>query len=104
MAETLGIEYEPVEFTWGTAVAALEVDRIDLMFVLDATDARKVAVNFPETPLLYYALAVLARDDLDITKWYDLNSPDISVSVPQATSMDAFQRALLHKSVEGVTV
>ncbi|WP_282128952.1 transporter substrate-binding domain-containing protein [Roseobacter litoralis] len=90
MAETLGVEFEPVEVTWGTAVAALQADRIDLMFVLDATDARKEAVNFPETPLLYYSLAVLARDDLEITDWADLNSSDISVSVPQATSMDAF--------------
>lgn len=90
MAETLGVEFEPVEVTWGTAVAALQADRIDMMFVLDATDARKEAVNFPETPLLYYSLAVLARDDLEITDWADLNSPDISVSVPQATSMDAF--------------
>lgn len=90
MAETLGVEFEPVEVTWGTAVAALQADRIDMMFVLDATDARKEAVNFPETPLLYYSLAVLARDDLEVTEWADLNSPDISVSVPQATSMDAF--------------
>lgn len=90
MAETLGVTFEPVEVTWGTAVAALQADRIDMMFVLDATDARKEAVNFPETPLLYYSLAVLARDDLDVSDWSDLNSPDISVSVPQATSMDAF--------------
>lgn len=90
MAETLGVTFEPVEVTWGTAVAALQADRIDMMFVLDATDARKEAVNFPETPLLYYSLAVLARDDLEVTNWSDLNSPDISISVPQATSMDAF--------------
>lgn len=90
MAETLGVTFEPVEVTWGTAVAALQADRIDMMFVLDATDARKEAVNFPDTPLLYYSLAVLARDDLEITNWSDLNAPEISISVPQATSMDAF--------------
>ena len=90
MAETLGVTFEPVEVTWGTAVAALQADRIDLMFVLDATAERKEAVNFPETPLLYYSLAVLARDDLEISDWSDLNSSDISISVPQATSMDAF--------------
>lgn len=90
MAETLGVTFEPVEVTWGTAVAALQADRIDLMYVLDATDERKEAVNFPETPLLYYSLAVLARDDLEVTAWSDLNSPEISISVPQATSMDAF--------------
>jgi polar amino acid transport system substrate-binding protein len=90
MADTLGVTFEPVEVTWGTAVAALQANRIDMMFVLDATDARKEAVNFPETPLLYYSLAVLARDDLEVTNWEDLNSPDISISVPQASSMDAF--------------
>lgn len=90
MAETLGVTFEPVEVTWGTAVAALQADRIDMMFVLDATDERKAAVNFPDTPLLYYSLAVLARDDLEITNWSDLNAPEISISVPQATSMDAF--------------
>lgn len=93
MAETLGVTFEPVEVTWGTAVAALQADRIDLMYVLDATDERKEAVNFPETPLLYYSLAVLARDDLAISDWSDLNSADISISVPQATSMDAFLTA-----------
>jgi polar amino acid transport system substrate-binding protein len=90
MAVSLGVTFEPVEVTWGTAVAALQADRIDLMFVLDATDERKAAVNFPMTPLLYYSLAVLARDDLNVTDWADLNNSNISISVPQATSMDAF--------------
>ncbi len=90
MAETLGVTFEPVEVTWGTAVAALQADRIDLMYVLDATAERKEAVNFPDTPLLYYSLAVLARDDLEISNWSDLNKAEISISVPQATSMDAF--------------
>jgi polar amino acid transport system substrate-binding protein len=90
MAASLGVTFEPVEVTWGTAVAALQADRIDLMFVLDATDERKAAVNFPVTPLLYYSLAVLARDDLNVTDWADLNNSNISISVPQATSMDAF--------------
>ncbi len=90
MADTLGVTFEPVEVTWGTAVAALQAERIDLMYVLDATDARKEAVNFPETPLLYYSLAVLARDDLEVSEWSDLDSAEISISVPQATSMDAF--------------
>lgn len=90
MAEDLGVEFEPVEVTWGTAIAALQANRIDLMYVLDATEERREAVAFPETPMLYYSLAVLARDDLEITDWADLNDSDIRISVPQATSMDAF--------------
>ncbi|MFD1911014.1 transporter substrate-binding domain-containing protein [Halodurantibacterium flavum] len=90
MAEELGVRFEPVEVTWGTAVAALQSNRIDMMFVLDATEERRQALAFPETPLLYYSLAVLARDDLEVTDWADLNQPGIRISVPQATSMDAF--------------
>lgn len=93
MAEELGVTFEPVEVTWGTAVAALQANRIDLMYVLDATDERREALAFPETPLLYYSLAILARDDLAVTDWADLNDPSIRISVPQATSMDAFLTA-----------
>jgi polar amino acid transport system substrate-binding protein len=90
MAAALGVEFEPVEVTWGTAVAALQSNKIDVMFVLDATEERKQAADFPEAPLLYYSLAVLARDDLDVAAWQDLNTPEVKISVPQATSMDKF--------------
>lgn len=95
MAGTLGVELEPVEVTWGTAVSALQADQIDIMFVLDATPARAMAIDFPAQPLLYYALAVLADDDLEITAWSDLNSPDISIAVTQGTTMDSYVSARL---------
>jgi len=90
MAEALGVKFEPVEVTWGTAVAALQSNKIDIMFVLDATAERKEAADFPDAPLLYYSLAVLAKDDLTVSTWDDLNKPEIKISVPQATSMDKF--------------
>ncbi len=90
MAEALNVKFEPVEVTWGTAVAALQSNKIDIMFVMDATDERKEAADFPDAPLLYYSLAVLAKDDLEVSKWEDLNKPNIKIAVPQATSMDKF--------------
>ena len=90
MAEALNVRFEPVEVTWGTAVAALQSNKIDIMFVMDATDERKEAADFPDAPLLYYSLAVLAKDDLEVSKWEDLNEPNIKIAVPQATSMDKF--------------
>jgi polar amino acid transport system substrate-binding protein len=90
MAESIGVEFEPVEVTWGTAIAALQSGKIDLMYMLDATDERKKAVSFPTSPLLYYSLAVLARDDLDVTTWEDLNDSAVSIALPQASSMDKF--------------
>jgi len=90
MAKTLGVKFEPVEVSWGNAIAALQGEKIDLMFVLDATAERKQAVDFPEAPLLYYSLAVLARDDLPVKTWDDLNKPGLKISCAQATTIDSF--------------
>ncbi|NKB50770.1 MAG: transporter substrate-binding domain-containing protein [Rhizobiaceae bacterium] len=89
MADELGVELETVEVTWATAIAALQANKIDMMF-LDATPKRAMVVDYPFQPLLYISLAVLARDDLAAEKWSDLNKAGVKVAVPQATSMDAF--------------
>ena len=98
MAEQLGVDFKPVEVTWGTAVAALQANKIDVMFVLDATPARAMAIDFPAQPLLYYALAVLADDDLAIETWEDLNKEDIKIAVTQGTTMDRYVSARLDKA------
>jgi polar amino acid transport system substrate-binding protein len=90
MATSLGVKFEAVEVTWGTAVAALQGSKIDIMYMLDATPERAQAVDFPQSPLLFYSLAVLARDDLAVRTWADLNQPSVRIAVPQASSMDKF--------------
>jgi polar amino acid transport system substrate-binding protein len=90
MAQALGAKFEPVEVNWGTAIAALQGNRIDIMYMLDATPERQQAVDFPKNPLLYYSLAVLAREDLPVKAWADLDKPEVRIAVPQATSMDKF--------------
>ncbi|HSH88675.1 MAG TPA: transporter substrate-binding domain-containing protein [Ramlibacter sp.] len=90
MAQALNAKFEPVEVTWGTAVAALQAGKIDIMYMIDATPERAQAVDFPQAPLLYYSMAVLARDDLKVTKWSDLDQPSVRIAVPQASSMDKF--------------
>lgn len=89
MAGELEVELETVEVTWATAIAALQANKIDMMF-LDATPKRAMVVDYPKQPLLYISLAVLANDDLKVSTWDDLNKAEVSVAVPQATSMDAF--------------
>lgn len=90
MAAALGLKFEPVEVTWGTAIAALQANKIDVMYMMDATPERAQAVDFPASPLLYYSLAVLARDDLMVKTWADLNKAAVRIAVPQASSMDKF--------------
>ena len=90
MAEALGVKMETVEVSWGNAIAALQGDKIDIMFTLDATAERKQAVDFPDAPLFYYSLAVLAKDDLAVKSWEDLNKAGVRIAVPQGSSMDRF--------------
>lgn len=90
MAEVLGAELEVVEVTWGTAVAALQANKIDFMPILDAKPERAISIDFPKNPLLFISLAVLADEDLDISLWSDLNKQGIKVAVPQGSSMDSF--------------
>ena len=88
MAETLGAKFEAVEVTWANAIAALQGGKIDMMFMLDATDERKQAVDFPDSPLLFYSLAVLAREDLPVKAWADLDRAGVRIAAPQGTTMD----------------
>jgi polar amino acid transport system substrate-binding protein len=90
MAADLGVKFEPIEVSWGTSIAALQGGKIDMMSMMDATPERAEAVDFPKTPLLWYSLAVLARDDLAVKTWADLDKPTVRISVPQASSMDKF--------------
>jgi polar amino acid transport system substrate-binding protein len=90
MAAALGAKFEPLEVTWGTAIAALQGNKIDIMYMIDATPERAQAVDFPPTPLLYYSLAVLAKNDVPVKQWSDLDKPTVRISVPQGSSMDKF--------------
>lgn len=88
LAKELGVTLTPVETTWGNAVAGLQAGQFDVMFVLDPTPGRSLAVDFPVQPLLYYAQGVLAKDGLDATQWENLNKPEVRIGVPLGSAMD----------------
>ncbi|MEZ5670699.1 MAG: transporter substrate-binding domain-containing protein [Alphaproteobacteria bacterium] len=90
MSEDLGVDLAFVETTWGNAVAALQADQMDLMFILDATPQRALAVDFPTAPSIYYAMAVMHNEDMAVTSWEALNNPDVSIAVAQGSAIDSF--------------
>lgn len=88
VAKDMGVKMTPVETTWGNSVAALQSGQIDAMFVLDATDERRKALDFPANPLLWYAQGVLAKDGLVARNWSDLDKPDVRIGVALGTATD----------------
>jgi len=88
IAKDLGVKLVPVETTWGNSVAAIQANQIDVMFVLDATDERKKAVDFPDAPFFWYAQGVLAREGLPASNWADLDRDNVKIAVTLGTAPD----------------
>lgn len=88
MADELGVELVPVETSWANAVAGLQANQFDVMFVLDPTEERRKALAFPESPLFYYAMGALVKEGSEATSWADLDTPDTRIGVTLGTSLD----------------
>ncbi|GGE44287.1 hypothetical protein GCM10007276_21760 [Agaricicola taiwanensis] len=99
LAADLGATLVPVETTWANAVAALQANQIDLMFVLDPTEERKKAIDFPEAPLFYYAMGALVAEDSTVKAWADIDKPGTRIGVTLGTSLDKNVTAMV-KSAE----
>lgn len=88
LAQDLGVTLVPVETTWANSVAALQANQIDTMLVLDPTEQRRKAIDFPDAPLFYYALGALVDRDRAVMSWDDLNEPTVRIGVTFGTSVD----------------
>lgn len=88
LARELNVRPVPVETTWGNAVAGLQANQFDVMFVLDATPQRALAIDFPVQPMFFYAQGLLLRPGLTITAWEEANKAEIRLGVVLGTSPD----------------
>ncbi|HEX3346549.1 MAG TPA: transporter substrate-binding domain-containing protein [Acetobacteraceae bacterium] len=88
IAKDLDATAEFVETTWANAPAGLQANQFDIMFVLDPTPARALAIDFPFAPVLYYALGFMVKEDPAPRTWAALDMPETSIAVPVGTSMD----------------
>ncbi len=99
IADALGVKLTIVETTWANAVAGLQANQFDVMFMLDPTPTRAVAVAFV-WPVLWSPYALIAREDLAVTNWRDLNDPKYKIATVSGTAPDA----LLTKNAPKATV
>ncbi|MFM0089290.1 transporter substrate-binding domain-containing protein [Paraburkholderia sediminicola] len=88
IAKDLGAQLVTVETTYGNAVAGLQANQMDAMFVLDATDERKKALDFPANPMLWYKQGVLIRPGVNASTWDALNNSNVHLGVSLGTATD----------------
>lgn len=93
-ADFIGVKLEPVETTWGNAVVDLQSDKIDMMFGLSNTPERAKVVDFTK-PLMNNTFTLVARKDLSVTTWAEMNKPEMRVAVDLGSTQDSFARKTL---------
>jgi polar amino acid transport system substrate-binding protein len=89
LADALGAELDIVETTYGNAVIGLQSDKFDLIFALDGTVKRAVAVDFVPQALFMYGTAILAPTGADIATWKAINDKKLKIGVPVGTTMES---------------
>jgi polar amino acid transport system substrate-binding protein len=98
VADALGVNLELVEVTWGSAIPAIQANKIDMMPSMTVTPQRAMAIDYTNAPITYSALAVLGPDDSTITTWDEIDKPEVTVAVTQGASEDVFISAHLKKA------
>lgn len=97
IADAMGVQFEIVETTWANAVAALQANQCDVMFMLDPNPVRAMAIDFA-SPVLWYPFGLLVRDDLSVTTWAELGDPKYKLGAVTGTSTDAILTRMAPKS------
>lgn len=97
LAADMEVELELVETTWGNAVLDLQADKIDIMFGLNPTPKRAMAVDF-STTVYDSALVVIARSGFEPKNWADMNKPEVKISVDLGSAHDQIASKLCPKA------
>ena len=98
IADAMGVKLQIVETTWANAVAGLQSNQFDFMFILDPTPQRALSIDFSTAPVLWYPLALLAKGDLKATTWADMDDPKYRVGVALGTSQDQYISRVIPKA------
>lgn len=97
LAKRFGARVEYVETTWGNAVLDLQSNKIDAMFGMAPTPARREVVNFSET-LFDNTYTVVCKKGYPTKSWQQLNEPDARIAVDVGSSHDQLATRVLTKA------
>lgn len=87
LAADMDVELEVVETTWGSAILEVQANKVDIMFGMNPTPKRALAVDFT-VPVYNSALVVMAKPGFEPKTWADLNKPEVKISVDVGSAHD----------------
>lgn len=98
LAHKLGAKVELVETTWGNSVMDLQANKIDVMFGMGPTPARREMVDFSEMLFNNTVTAVCKKGYGPVTTWEQLNDPKVKIVVDVGSNQDQFATKTLPKA------
>jgi ABC-type amino acid transport substrate-binding protein len=85
LAESLGVQFEVVDATWGTVIPSLLTGKCDIALInLFMTLERAQVVLFTD-PWGVVTKSAAVREGSEITSYDDLNDPDVTITVLSGT-------------------
>ena len=87
LAADMDVGIEVVETTWGNAILDLQANKIDVMFGMNPTPKRALAVDFT-VPVYNSALVVIAKPGFEPKSWADMNKPEVKIAVDVGSAHD----------------
>jgi polar amino acid transport system substrate-binding protein len=97
LASDIEVELKLVETGWGSAILDLQSDKIDVMFGLNPTPKRALAIDFTGT-VYDSALVIIARKGFEPKLWTDMNKPDVRIAVDLGSAHDQIATHLCPKA------
>ena len=97
LASDMGVQLEVVETTWGNAILDLQANKIDVMFGMNPTPKRALAVNFTG-PVYNSGLVMIVRPGVTAKTWDEFNNPKIKIGVDMGSAHDQIATRLCPKA------
>ena len=95
IAETLGVELEIVESSWGNSILDVQSGKVDLALALTALPKRALSIYFSE-PTYYNSFVITSPNKKVAGKsWAELNDPAYTFAVDLGSAQDNISRQYL---------
>ncbi len=91
IANTLGVQLQLLETTYGNSILDLQSNKIDIGFALQATPTRALVINFTR-PIYSIGITAILRHGFTAATWDDLNKPSVRIAVDPGSIFDIIAR------------
>ncbi len=87
LAKDLEADLVVHETVWGNGVLDIQSGKVDVFFGLTATPKRALAIDFTD-PVFTSVVTAIMHKDIPVSRWEDLNRPEVRIAVDSGSSHD----------------